>query len=98
MSERRATVERNTLETRIRLSLNLDGKGEASLDTGVPFFEHMLEQIARHGMIDLDVHAEGDIHIDDHHTVEDVGISLGMALAKAVGDKKGIRRYGCPGW
>jgi len=94
MSERRATVERNTLETRIRLSLNLDGKGEASLDTGVPFFEHMLEQIARHGMIDLDVHAEGDIHIDDHHTVEDVGISLGMALAKAVGDKKGIRRYG----
>jgi len=94
MSERRATVERNTLETRIRLSLNLDGKGEARLDTGVPFFEHMLDQIARHGMIDLDVHSEGDIHIDDHHTVEDVGISLGMALAEAVGDKKGIRRYG----
>ena len=94
MSERRAAVERNTLETRIRLSLNLDGKGEARLDTGVPFFEHMLDQIARHGMIDLDVHAEGDTHIDDHHTVEDVGISLGMALAKAVGDKKGIRRYG----
>jgi len=94
MSERRAAVERNTLETRIRLSLNLDGKGKARLDTGVPFFEHMLDQIARHGMIDLDVHAEGDTHIDDHHTVEDVGISLGMALAKAVGDKKGIRRYG----
>ncbi|MGC9456326.1 MAG: imidazoleglycerol-phosphate dehydratase HisB [Halothiobacillaceae bacterium] len=94
MSERRAAVERNTLETRIRVEVNLDGSGRAELVTGVPFFEHMLDQVARHGMIDLTVQAEGDTHIDDHHTVEDVGICLGMAVARAVGDKKGILRYG----
>ncbi|MFP4154891.1 MAG: imidazoleglycerol-phosphate dehydratase HisB [Halothiobacillaceae bacterium] len=94
MPERRAAVDRNTLETRIRVEVNLDGSGRADLQTGVPFFEHMLDQIARHGMIDLSVQAEGDTHIDDHHTVEDVGICLGMAVAQAVGDKKGILRYG----
>lgn len=89
-----ANIERNTLETQIKVSVNLDGQGEARLETGVPFFEHMLDQIARHGMIDLDIQANGDIHIDDHHTVEDVGISFGQAISKAVGDKKGITRYG----
>ncbi|WP_178861883.1 imidazoleglycerol-phosphate dehydratase HisB [Thiomicrorhabdus cannonii] len=91
---RTATIERNTLETQIKISVNLDGQGEAKLNTGVPFFEHMLDQIARHGMIDLDIQANGDLHIDDHHTVEDVGIALGQAIKTAVGDKKGITRYG----
>ncbi len=94
MAERKATVERNTLETQITVSVNLDGSGEARFDTGVPFLEHMLDQIARHGMVDLAVKATGDLHIDDHHTVEDIGITLGQAFAKAVGDKKGIYRYG----
>ncbi|MES9992889.1 MAG: imidazoleglycerol-phosphate dehydratase HisB [Candidatus Thiodiazotropha sp.] len=92
--QRTAQIERNTLETQITLSLNLDGNGDASLDTGVPFLDHMLDQVARHGLIDLSIRAKGDLHIDAHHTVEDVGISLGQALAKAVGDKKGIYRYG----
>lgn len=91
---RTATIERNTLETQIQISVNLDGQGTSKLETGVPFFEHMLDQIARHGMIDLDINANGDTHIDDHHTVEDVGISLGQAITQAVGDKKGITRYG----
>lgn len=91
---RTASVERNTLETQIKIHINLDGTGKANLNTGVPFFEHMLDQIARHGMIDLDIQANGDTHIDDHHTVEDVGIALGQALKEAVGDKKGITRYG----
>lgn len=91
---RTAEVTRNTAETRIRVRVNLDGTGQARLATGVPFFEHMLDQIARHGLIDLDIEAEGDLHIDDHHTVEDVGITLGQAIAKALGDKRGIRRYG----
>jgi imidazoleglycerol-phosphate dehydratase len=91
---RTAQVERNTLETRITVSLDLDGSGQARFDTGVPFLEHMLEQIARHGLIDLDITAKGDLHIDAHHTVEDIGITLGQAFARAVGDKKGIRRYG----
>lgn len=91
---RTATVERNTLETQIKLSVNLDGAGKVNLQTGVPFFEHMLEQIGRHGLIDLDIVANGDTHIDDHHTVEDIGIALGQALRQAVGDKKGIARYG----
>ena len=91
---RTASVERNTLETQIKIHINLDGTGKANLKTGVPFFEHMLDQIARHGMIDLDIQANGDTHIDDHHTVEDVGIALGQALKEAVGDKKGITRYG----
>jgi len=91
---RSATVERNTLETRIAVSINLDGTGKAVLDTGVPFLEHMLDQIARHGLIDIEVTAKGDLHIDAHHTVEDIGITLGQAFAKALGDKKGIRRYG----
>ncbi len=94
MAERSATVERNTLETRITASVNLDGTGTANFDTGIPFLEHMLDQIARHGLIDLDIKAEGDLHIDDHHTVEDVGITLGQAFAAAVGEKKGILRYG----
>lgn len=93
-SQRTATVERNTLETRIKVSVNLDGSGESRLDTGIPFFEHMLDQVARHGLIDLDITAQGDTHIDDHHTVEDVGITLGQAIAEAVGDKRGIFRYG----
>lgn len=91
---RTASVERNTLETQIQLTVNLDGSGQASLSTGVPFLEHMLDQIARHGQIDLTIQAQGDNHIDDHHTVEDIGISLGMAIKEAMGDKKGISRYG----
>jgi imidazoleglycerol-phosphate dehydratase len=94
MAARRANVARNTLETQIEVSLDLDGSGRAELDTGVPFFEHMLDQVARHGLVDLRVHARGDLHIDAHHTVEDIGIALGQAFAQAVGDKKGIRRYG----
>ncbi|AFT68875.1 Imidazoleglycerol-phosphate dehydratase [Alloalcanivorax dieselolei B5] len=94
MSERRATVERNTLETQIRVAVNLDGTGACKLDTGLPFLEHMLDQVARHGLIDLDIVANGDLHIDAHHTVEDIGITLGQALSRAWGDKKGIRRYG----
>jgi len=91
---RTASVERNTLETQITVSVNLDGTGQAKFDTGVPFLEHMMDQIARHGLIDLEITAKGDLHIDAHHTVEDIGITLGQAFAKAVGDKKGIRRYG----
>ena len=91
---RKAEVVRNTLETQIQVSINLDGAGKTDLNTGVPFFEHMLDQIARHGLIDLTIKANGDTHIDDHHTVEDIGIALGMALKEAVGDKKGITRYG----
>jgi hypothetical protein len=91
---RQAEISRKTLETEITVRLNLDGSGQSKLATGVPFLEHMLDQVARHGMIDLEVEARGDLHIDAHHTVEDVGITLGQALAKAVGDKKGIRRYG----
>ncbi|MSQ19463.1 MAG: imidazoleglycerol-phosphate dehydratase HisB [Betaproteobacteria bacterium] len=91
---RKATVTRNTNETKIRVSLDLDGTGKATFATGVPFLDHMLDQIARHGLIDLDVHAEGDLHIDAHHTVEDIGITIGQAFAKAIGDKKGVRRYG----
>jgi imidazoleglycerol-phosphate dehydratase len=91
---RQATVERNTLETRISASVNLDGSGSGQFHTGVAFLEHMLDQIARHGLMDLNIRAEGDLHIDAHHTVEDIGITLGQAIAKAVGDKKGIRRYG----
>jgi len=94
MAERKATVERNTLETQITVTVNLDGSGETLFDTGVPFLEHMLDQIARHGLIDLAVKATGDLHIDDHHTVEDIGITLGQAFARAAGDKKGIFRYG----
>ena len=91
---RRATVQRDTKETRIRVGVDLDGTGAAKLSTGIGFFDHMLEQIARHGLIDLEIEAQGDLHIDGHHTVEDVGITLGQAVYKAVGDKKGIRRYG----
>ena len=91
---RQAEVTRDTLETKISVRINLDGTGQGKLNTGVPFFDHMLDQIVRHGLIDLDIQCEGDTHIDDHHTVEDVGITLGQAFAKAVGDKKGLRRYG----
>ena len=91
---RTAQVSRNTAETKITVGLKLDGTGQAHLATGIGFFDHMLDQIARHGLIDLDIRAEGDLHIDGHHTVEDVGITLGQALARAVGDKRGIRRYG----
>ena len=94
MSARKATVERNTLETQIKVSVNLDGTGKANFETGVPFLDHMMDQISRHGLIDLDVVANGDLHIDAHHTVEDIGITLGQAFAKAVGDKKGMTRYG----
>lgn len=94
MSQRMATVSRDTSETQITVSINLDGTGKASFDTGVPFLEHMMDQIARHGLIDLDIKAKGDIEIDDHHTVEDVGITLGQAFKKAIGDKLGINRYG----
>ena len=91
---RQAQVTRNTLETQIEVRLNLDGSGKSRLATGVGFFDHMLDQVARHGMVDLDVEAKGDLHIDAHHTVEDVGITLGQAFTKAIGDKKGVRRYG----
>ena len=91
---RKATVSRDTLETQITVSVCLDGSGKTAFDTGLPFLEHMLDQIARHGMVDLDISANGDLHIDAHHTVEDIGITLGQALAKAVGDRRGILRYG----
>jgi imidazoleglycerol-phosphate dehydratase len=91
---RQAQITRNTLETQITVSLNLDGTGKAVQNTGIPFLEHMLDQIARHGMLDFEINAKGDLHIDAHHTVEDIGITLGQAFFKAVGDKKGIRRYG----
>jgi len=94
ITDRQAEVTRNTAETKITVRVNLDGTGKANLATGIGFFDHMLDQIARHGLIDLDVQAAGDLHIDGHHTVEDVGITLGQAVYKAVGDKKGIRRYG----
>ena len=94
MSQRSANVSRDTLETQINVVLNLDGSGKAGFDTGIPFLEHMLEQIARHGAFDLEVTAKGDLHIDDHHTVEDIGITLGQAFKQALGDKKGIMRYG----
>ena len=94
MSARIATVKRDTLETRIQIRINLDGSGHAQLATGLPFLDHMLDQIARHGLIDLDIAAQGDLHIDAHHTVEDVGITLGQALGQALGDKRSIRRYG----
>ena len=94
MNQRKATISRNTLETQITVSINLDGSGQSSFETGVPFLDHMMDQIARHGLIDLAVNAKGDLHIDDHHTVEDIGITLGQAFAEAVGDKKGITRYG----
>lgn len=92
--QRKAEIERNTLETQVRVSLNLDGCGESKLETGMPFLDHMLDQIARHGLIDLEIVANGDLQIDGHHTAEDIGITLGQALAKAVGDKKGMTRYG----
>jgi imidazoleglycerol-phosphate dehydratase len=91
---RSADVTRNTAETRIRVRIDLDGSGRQSLSSGIPFLDHMLDQIARHGLIDLEVEAQGDLHIDAHHTVEDIGITLGQAFARAIGDKKGIRRYG----
>lgn len=94
MTARTAEVSRNTAETQITVKINLDGTGQSKLSTGIGFFDHMLDQIARHGLIDLDIQAKGDLHIDGHHTVEDVGITLGQAFAQAVGDKKGIRRYG----
>jgi len=94
MSTRAAKADRKTTETQIALSVNLDGSGKATLATGVPFLDHMLDQVARHAMLDLDIQARGDLQIDAHHTVEDVGITLGQAVARAVGDKKGIRRYG----
>jgi len=91
---RQAQVTRNTLETQISVKLNLDGRGNSKIATGIGFFNHMLDQVARHGMIDMEIEAKGDLHIDAHHTVEDVGITLGQAFAKALGDKKGVRRYG----
>jgi len=94
MTQRQASVERDTLETQIQVSVNLDGTGECKLDTGIPFLEHMLDQVARHGLIDLEINAKGDLHIDAHHTVEDIGITLGQAFTQAIGDKKGIVRYG----
>lgn len=94
MADRTATVNRETLETQIEVTINLDGAGKGQFETGVPFLEHMLDQVARHGMVDLSINAKGDTHIDDHHTVEDIGITLGQAFAKALADKKGIRRYG----
>lgn len=94
MAERTATVKRDTLETQIEVTLNLEGNGKSEFNTGIPFLEHMLDQVARHGLLDLWIQAKGDLHIDAHHTVEDIGITLGQAFDKAVGDKKGIRRYG----
>ncbi len=94
MNSRTAKIERNTLETQISISINLDGNGQAQFNTGVPFLEHMLDQVARHGLIDMHIEANGDLEIDAHHTVEDIGITLGQAFAKALGDKKGIYRYG----
>jgi len=94
MLTRAAKADRKTAETQIALSVNIDGSGRADLATGVPFLDHMLDQVARHGMLDLEIRAKGDLHIDAHHTVEDIGITLGQAVARAVGDKKGIRRYG----
>jgi len=94
VSTRSAKVTRSTNETQITVSVNLDGTGKANLSTGIPFFEHMLDQVARHGLVDLDIQARGDLEIDAHHTVEDIGITLGQAFAEALGDKKGIRRYG----
>jgi len=94
MTTRQASVERNTLETQINVKLDLDGSGVCKLSTGIPFLEHMLDQVARHGLLDLEINARGDLHIDAHHTVEDIGITLGQAMAQAVGDKKGIVRYG----
>ena len=93
-AKRRAEIKRDTKETQIRVAVDLDGSGQSKLHTGIGFFDHMLDQIARHGLIDLDIHCEGDLHIDGHHTVEDVGITLGMAVAQAIGDKRGITRYG----
>ncbi|MGZ8136793.1 MAG: imidazoleglycerol-phosphate dehydratase HisB [Methylococcaceae bacterium] len=94
MTPRTAEIERNTLETQIKININLDGTGKASFVTGVPFLDHMLDQVARHGLIDMDIVANGDLYIDAHHTVEDIGITLGQAFTKAIGDKKGIYRYG----
>lgn len=94
MTQREADISRDTLETQIQVKINLDGTGQVKLDTGLPFLEHMLDQVARHGMIDIEILAKGDLHIDAHHTVEDVGITLGQAFAKATGDKKGLTRYG----
>lgn len=94
MADRSASVKRDTLETKISVEINLDGTGKSSFETGVPFLDHMIDQIARHGLIDISIKADGDLHIDAHHTVEDIGITLGQAFAKAVGDKKGIVRYG----
>lgn len=94
MAKRQASISRETLETRVEVSVNLDGTGESRPETGVPFLDHMLDQVARHGLIDLHVQAQGDLHIDAHHTVEDVGITLGQAVYQAIGDKRGIRRYG----
>jgi imidazoleglycerol-phosphate dehydratase len=94
MTRRSASVERNTKETQIKVSIDLDGSGNARFDTGLPFLDHMLDQVARHGMVDMEINARGDLEIDAHHTVEDIGIALGQALAKSLGDKKGIRRYG----
>ncbi|HZP12499.1 MAG TPA: imidazoleglycerol-phosphate dehydratase HisB [Nevskiaceae bacterium] len=94
MAARKASVARDTKETQIKVDLNLDGSGRATFKTAIPFLEHMLDQVARHGLIDLDVSAQGDVQIDHHHTVEDIGITLGQAFDKAIGDKKGIRRYG----
>jgi imidazoleglycerol-phosphate dehydratase len=94
MSERKASVQRNTLETQIQVKLDVDGGGVSQFKTGIPFLEHMLDQVARHGMFDIEIVADGDLHIDAHHSVEDIGITLGQAFAQAVGDKRGIRRYG----
>ncbi len=94
MADRTAKITRNTNETQIEISVNLDGSGKAKFDTGIPFLEHMLDQIARHGLVDLDIKSKGDIDIDDHHSVEDIGITLGMAVSQAIGNKKGIVRYG----
>ena len=94
MADRTASVSRDTLETKITVTANLDGTGKGKFNTGVPFLEHMMDQIVRHGLVDLDITCDGDIHIDDHHTAEDIGITVGQAVAQALGDKKGIRRYG----